>query len=196
MQPFRLRSPSQAATPPRYPFVGGPVDGARLVVLPHITPDGGVAPGPPPFAVVRHKPEQDFWAVGDLDPETGDPWPQAVYRREDDPTSYRYVRAVPNQYPRITCPLCGKTSNHPGDVADGYCRMCHQKTRGCRFAVIRPRVGGQLPERLDGRWLLRTGTTTLTPETLQLGAATITPTDLYERNTAGAYAQVHYLTPA
>ncbi len=28
----------------------------------------------------------------------------------------------------ITCPVCGRTSHHPTDVAEGYCGACHDWT--------------------------------------------------------------------
>lgn len=28
----------------------------------------------------------------------------------------------------VTCPRCGRTSYHPGDVAEGYCGACHDWT--------------------------------------------------------------------
>lgn len=43
--------------------------------------------------------------------------------------------------PSICCPLCGRTSHHPVDIAEGYCGACHQITRGL---VTRP------CERCDG----------------------------------------------
>ena len=30
--------------------------------------------------------------------------------------------------PSITCPVCGKTSYHPMDIAEGYCGYCHRWT--------------------------------------------------------------------
>jgi hypothetical protein len=30
-----------------------------------------------------------------------------------------------------TCHVCGRTSHHPTDVAEGYCGACHTWTRGC-----------------------------------------------------------------
>jgi hypothetical protein len=35
----------------------------------------------------------------------------------------------------ITCPVCGRTSWHPEDVAHGYCGACREVTGG---AVTRP----------------------------------------------------------
>lgn len=35
----------------------------------------------------------------------------------------------------ITCPVCGRTSWHPEDVARGYCGACHRVTYG---TVTRP----------------------------------------------------------
>jgi len=37
--------------------------------------------------------------------------------------------AAPPELPnRITCPVCGRTSFHPRDVAEGYCAACHDWT--------------------------------------------------------------------
>lgn len=30
--------------------------------------------------------------------------------------------------PSITCPVCGMTSYHPTDIAEGYCGNCHSWT--------------------------------------------------------------------
>jgi hypothetical protein len=32
--------------------------------------------------------------------------------------------------PSFTCPVCGATSYHPDDIAQGYCGRCHDYTRG------------------------------------------------------------------
>jgi ribosomal protein L37E len=29
----------------------------------------------------------------------------------------------------FTCPRCGMTSHHPGDIREGYCGNCHDWTR-------------------------------------------------------------------
>ncbi len=32
------------------------------------------------------------------------------------------------EWPSITCPVCGMTSHHPKDIAEGYCGNCHDWT--------------------------------------------------------------------
>jgi hypothetical protein len=32
------------------------------------------------------------------------------------------------EHPSITCPECGATSYHPGDIEHGYCGRCHAYT--------------------------------------------------------------------
>jgi hypothetical protein len=34
----------------------------------------------------------------------------------------------PSAPPSITCPRCGRTSQHPDDVREGYCGACHDWT--------------------------------------------------------------------
>ena len=44
----------------------------------------------------------------------------------------------------FTCPVCGMTSGHPTDVAEGYCGNCHDWTGGtpaASFTCPRPDCG-------------------------------------------------------
>lgn len=57
--------------------------------------------------------------------------PERVIRRllDDHGGFLRFAKTFPLvQIPQIRCPVCGKRSTHPMDIASGYCGECHQWT--------------------------------------------------------------------
>ena len=43
-----------------------------------------------------------------------------------------FWNAADTAHVRITCPRCGFTSYHPGDIEEGYCGKCHDWTSDAR----------------------------------------------------------------